>query len=195
MPYYSESELRVLGLKNFGERVRISRKASIYGAQNLTVGNDVRIDDFCVLSAGEGGIDLGNFIHIAVYSSIIGRARVVLGDFCNISARVSIYSSSDDYSGIWMTNPTVPVEFTGVHHAPVGIGRHAIIGAGSVVLPGVTIEEGVAIGALSLVKKRCLEFGIYCGIPVKRIAERKRNILKLERDFLCSLGISETDLS
>ncbi len=193
MSYYTESELRELGIKDFGERVRISHKASIYGAKNITVGSDVRIDDFCVVSAGEGGIELGSFIHVAVYSSIIGKGQIVLGDFSNISSRVSIYSSSDDYSGAWMTNPTVPEEFTGVHNAPVKIGRHTIIGAGSIILPGVTIEDGVAIGALSLVKKRCIEFGVYAGIPVKRIAKRKRNILDLERLFLERLGAAKNN--
>lgn len=189
MSYYTESELRELGLKDFGERVRISRKISLYGAGNLAVGNDVRIDDFCVISAGENGVELGSFIHIAVYSSIIGRERIELGDFSGISSRVSIYSSNDDYSGTWMTNPTIPEEFTGVHHAPVRIGRHAIIGAGSIILPGVTIEDGAAIGALSLVTKRCQEFGIYSGVPAKRVAERKRNILELEQLFLSRFGV------
>lgn len=193
MSYYSESELRELGIKDFGERVRISRKTSIYGAQNFTVGNDVRIDDFCIVSAGEGGIELGSFIHIAVYSSIIGREQVKVGDFSGISSRVSVYSSSDDFSGMWMTGPTIPEEFTGVHHAPVKIGRHAIIGVGSVILPGVTIEDGVAIGALSLIKNRCFEFGVYLGVPAKRVAERKRNILQIEKDLLNRLGISETN--
>ncbi|MGV8050827.1 MAG: acyltransferase [Anaerolineaceae bacterium] len=193
MAYYSESELRGLGIKRFGERVRISCKASIYGPENFTVGNDVRIDDFCILSAGEGGIELGSFIHIAAYSSIIGRERVELGDFANISSRVSVYSSSDDYSGSWMTNPTIPEEFTGVLHAPVKIGRHTIVGAGCVILPGVTIEDGVAIGALSLIKNRCLEFGVYCGIPAKRVAERKRKILQIEQELLSRIAISETN--
>ncbi len=191
MSYYTESELRELGIKDFGERVRISRKSSIYGAENITVGNDIRIDDFCVISAGAGGVELGSFIHIAVYSLIIGRERIVLDDFSNVSSRVSIYSNNDDYSGTWMTNPTLPEEFTGVYCAPVKIGRHAIIGSGSVILPGVIIEDGVAIGALSLVKTQCFEYGIYAGVPAKRIAERKRNILDLEQRLLDGLGSAE----
>lgn len=80
-----------------------------------------------------------------------------------------------------MTNPMVPAEFTNVTHADVKIGRHVIIGAGSIILPNVTLEEGVAVGALSLVKKDCLAFGIYMGSPAKRIAERKRDLLDGER--------------
>ena len=51
-------------------------------------------------------------------------------------------------------------------------------------MPGVTLEIGVAVGALSLVKKNCKEFGVYFGSPAVRVAERKRDLLKLEQDFL-----------
>ena len=104
----------------------------------------------------------------------------MLGDFCNLSSRVSIYSSSDDYSGQTLTNPTVPDEFKNVTHAPVRLGRHVIVGSGSVILPGVSIGQGVAIGALSLVKQDCDEFGIYAGNPARRIKERSRALLELE---------------
>ena len=99
----------------------------------------------------------------------------------SISSRVAIYSSSDDYSGASMTNPTVPPQFTNMQHADVKIGRYMIIGAGSIVLPGVTLEDGVAVGALSLEKKDCESFGIYIGVPAKRIGERKRNLLELKK--------------
>ncbi|MDF1584213.1 MAG: acyltransferase [Methyloprofundus sp.] len=177
-----------MGFASVGENVLISDLASFYNCSNISIGNNVRIDDFCVLSAGDGGISIGNYIHIAVYSSLIGAGKISLFDFCNISSRVSIYSSSDDFSGEWMTNPTVPSEYTGVFHANVVISRHVIIGSGAVILPSVIIEEGVAIGALSLVKKRCMAFGIYMGTPAKRIAERKRNLLELETKFLTTLN-------
>ena len=50
-----------------------------------------------------------------------------------------------------MTNPTVPDQFKTEIKSPVTIGRHTIIGSGAVVLPGVHIPEGCAVGALSLV--------------------------------------------
>ena len=87
-----------------------------------------------------------------------------------------------------MTNPTVPEAFTGVIHADVSIGRHVIIGAGSVILPGVVMEDGVAIGALSLVKNSCEAFGIYAGSPAKRIGNRNRRVLDLEKEFIAELG-------
>ena len=87
-----------------------------------------------------------------------------------------------------MTNPTVPQAYTGVTHADVFLGRHVIVGSGSVILPGVTLGEGVAVGALSLVHKNCEAFGIYSGNPVRRISDRKRDLLELEREFMASVG-------
>lgn len=184
MSFLGAQELADLGLGACGDDVRISTKASLHNAKNIRIGNHVRIDDFCVLSAGDGGIDIGNFIHVGVFSSLIGAGRITLRDFCNLSSRTSIYSSNDDYSGVHMTNPTVPPEFTGVTHAAVTVGRHAIIGAGSVLLPGVILEDGVAVGALSLIKQNCQAFGIYAGSPARRIGNRKRDLLELERQFL-----------
>ena len=177
-----------MGFAYVGVNPRLSDRASYYNCANITIGDNVRVDDFCVLSAGAGGIEIGSYIHIAVYSSLIGAGRIALHDFSNISSRVAIYSSNDDYSGMSMTNPMVPHEFTNVSHDNVVIGRHVIIGTGSVVLPGVTLEDGVAVGALSLVAKDCKQFGVYAGVPARRMKERKRNLLELEQLFLQGLG-------
>jgi len=188
MAWLTKEQMREMGFPCFGSNMMLSDKASYYNCKNIRLGNNVRVDDFCVLSAGAGCIDIGSYIHIAVFSSLIGAGNISLADFCNISSRVAIYSSNDDYSGAAMTNPTVPPEFTYVHQTDVSIGRHVIIGAGSIILPGVTLEEGVAVGALSLVKKDCQSFGIYVGVPVKRIGERKRDLLELEKKLIHSTG-------
>ena len=186
MAFLTKAELKEIGFVSIGSNVLISDKSSIYNPSKITIGSNVRIDDFCVLSAGNGGIDIGSNIHIAVFSSIIGAGKVILLDFCNISSRVSIYSSNDDYSGLAMTNPTIPDAYKNVTHADVSIGRHSIIGSGTVVLPGVTIADGVAIGALSLVNKDCEAFKVYSGVPARYLKDRRRDFLTLEREFLNS---------
>jgi galactoside O-acetyltransferase len=180
-------ELSILGFRSVGDNVLISRKASFYGKSRISIGNNVRIDDFCVLSAGEGGINIGNFVHLAIFSSLQGEGKITLEDFSGISSKVSVYSSNDDYSGEYMTNPTVPSKYTGVTLAAVTICRHVIVGSGSVILPGVTIKEGAVIGALSLVNRDCQEFYIYKGNPAKKIVKRSREFLELEKEFLKTL--------
>lgn len=187
MAWLTNEQMKEMGFARFGKNMMLSDKASYYNCENIRLGDSVRVDDFCVLAAGHDGIEIGSHVHVAVHCSIIGRARIKIEDFAGLSSRVSVYSSSDDYSGAAMTNPTVPPEFTNVRHAEVNIGRHVIIGAGSIVLPGVTLEEGVAVGALSLIRKNCKAFGVYMGTPAKRISERKRDLLELEKKFLGSL--------
>ena len=174
--FLSEAELASLGFKSIGKSVKISRRAAFYNPSKIEIGDYTRIDDFCVLSSGEAGILLGRNVHIAVYSCLIGKGRVVIDDYANISSRVSIYSSNDDYSGDFMTNPTVDSRYTNVTSAPVHVGRHAIVGSGSIVLPGVVLGEGACIGALSLVNKSCKPFSINGGIPVRFINERSRGL-------------------
>lgn len=183
MAYLDENELRALGFRDFGERVRVSRLASIHGAALISLASDVRIDDFCLLSASDGFFTIGHHIHIAAYASLIGHAAITLADFCNLSGRVSLYSSSDDYSGHSLTNPTVPDEFKRVEHAPIHLGRHVIVGAGPVILPGFNIGDGAAVGALSLVRHSLDPFGIYAGAPLRRIGDRARDLLELERQL------------
>ncbi len=188
MAYLNKDQIRSLGLKSFGDNVLISDKASIHGAPSISIGDNVRIDDFCVLSSGAGGIAIGNFVHIAVYSSLIGHENIAIKDFCNISSRVSIYSSSDDFSGAALTNPTIPDEFKTVVHGKVCLNKHAIVGSGAVILPGVTIFEGGVVGALSLVKESVPEFCIVGGIPAKPIKSRRRDLLEVERNFVSKAG-------
>lgn len=180
-------ELEKMGFASLGENVFISDKASLYNCKNIAVGSNVRIDDFCVLSAGPEGISIGDYVHIAVFTLLIGKAKITISNFCNLSSRVSIYSSSDDYSGISMTNPMIPDEYKHVDHKEVFLGKHVIVGCSSVILPGTFLEEGVAIGALSLVTKTCHPFGIYAGIPVRRIKERHQDLLVVEAKFLSSI--------
>jgi len=184
MPFMSRQEIKEVGFASVGENVLISTKASFYGATKIHIGNHVRIDDFCVISAGEEGVFIGNYIHIAVFSSLIGKGKISLGNFTNISSRVSIYSSSDDFSGNFMTNPMVSELYTNVISGSVDIEEHVVIGSGSIILPNVKISVGAAIGALSLVKKDCEEFSIYGGVPAKKINERNRTLIECEKKLL-----------
>jgi dTDP-4-amino-4,6-dideoxy-D-glucose acyltransferase len=186
MAMLSRRELQSMGFASVGANVQISDRASLYGVSRITVGDNVRIDDFCVIAAGEGGISIGDFVHIAVGSSLIGASKITMSNFSGLSSRVAIYSSSDDYSGASLTNPTVPADYTNVAHAEVFLGKHVIVGSGSVILPGVILEEGVAVGALTLVHKSCRAFGIYAGNPARRIGERKRDLLDGEQRLMAA---------
>ncbi len=186
MAYLSEQSLNALKFRSIGANVKVSDKASIYGAERISLGNNVRIDDFCILSAGVGGIELGNYIHIAAYCSLIGKELIKMEDFSGLSSRVSVYSSSDDYSGNFLTNPTVPEEFTNVIHGAVVLRKHVIIGVASCILPNVEIGEGSAVGGYSLVTKNIEPGIIVSGVPARLLKKRSGKIFELEELFLQS---------
>lgn len=182
--FLSQDELQALGLRAFGKNCKVSRFSRIYGAQSISLGDHVRIDDFSILS---GEIRLEDHIHIGSHCTLHGghgETRITMQSFSGLSARVSIYARSDDYSGEWMTNPMVPAEFTNVVSKAVTIGRHAIVGTGAVVLPGVTIGEGAAIGAMTLVNKSLDPFMIYAGNPARPLKPRSRTMLEHEKALL-----------
>ncbi len=182
--FYSEEELQEIGFQHVGKNVQISRKASIYSAGRISIGDDVRIDDFCVLS---GKITIGNHVHIAVYVALFGgNTGIVMEDFTGLSSRSVIYAESDDYSGNHLTNPTVPEEYLGILKGQVILHRHALCGTGVTILPGVEIGEGTSVGSMSLVTKSLDPWGIYVGIPCRRIKERSKKLLELEQEFLKS---------
>lgn len=171
--YFQEEELEKFGFKSLGKNVSISTKASIYGAGNMSIGDNVRIDDFCIISAGEEGIEIKAYTHIACYVSMIGKAKITIEEFVGISGGTAIYSSSDDFSGGCFTIPTVPEQYRKVINKPVLIERNCIVGARCVILPGSTIQKNSAIGAMSLVNGLIPAFEMWGGNPIKFIKERK----------------------
>ncbi|MES2480160.1 MAG: acyltransferase [Bacteroidota bacterium] len=178
MAYLNSEQLKAMGFASIGTNVLISDKASIYNAQKIKIGSNVRIDDFCIISAGEHGIEIGDFVHIACYVSLIGNELIKVQDFVGISSRTAVYSSSDDYSGNFLMGPTIPNQYKNVDSRPVVFENHTVIGAGSVILPGVTVAEGTAVGALSLVSKNLEAWSIYIGSPIKFIKPRAKEMLQ-----------------
>lgn len=180
--FYTLEELEKIGFRSIGGNdVFISRKASIYSPGRISLGNHVRIDDFCILS---GHIEIGSYVHIAAYSALYGGTDgIYIDDFANLSSRVSVYSVNDDYSGRTMTSPMVPEQYKAVTSAPVHIERHVIIGSTSVVLPGTTLREGSAFGSFSFINRDSESWSINAGIPFKRIGDREKKLLELERQL------------
>lgn len=180
--FYSQDELTSFGFKHLGQNVKLSRNCSVYGAANISIDDNSRIDDFCLLS---GHITIGKNVHIASHCAIFaGTSGVVMEDFAGLSSRIAIYAESDDYSGEFLTNPTIPDIYKKTDGQTVILRKHSIIGTGCTIMPGVIIGEGTAVGSMSLITKSLDPWGIYVGIPCKRIKERSQRLLDLEAQFL-----------
>jgi dTDP-4-amino-4,6-dideoxy-D-glucose acyltransferase len=168
-----------LGFAKLGHQVLLHPTAVILDCARVSMGDYVRIDPYCVLST-TGGIELGSYTHIGSHCTVSGAAKVTLNDFSCLSHGVKIFSSRDDFSGETLTNSSVPAHFRDILTGDVQVGRHVVVGAGAVIMPGVTIGEGCAVGALSFVDKSLEAWGIYAGIPARRLRDRKKNLLELE---------------
>jgi acetyltransferase-like isoleucine patch superfamily enzyme len=174
--FYTREEVLSIGFKTVGNNVLISRFARFYGEENIEIGSNVRIDDFCMLS---GKIKLGNYIHISAFSGFYGKFGIEMDDYSGLSPRCTVFSATDDFSGDFFIGPMIDTKFTNVQGGKVKIGKYSQIGCNCVILPGVVIFDGVAVGAMSLVTENLPSWKIYKGIPAKYWKDRSKNLLKL----------------
>ena len=162
--------------------VKTYEYTKIIGLENIQFGTGVILDDFVLLYAKKK-IRLGNYVHIACFSSITGGEETNMDDFSGLSQGCRVLTGTEDFKDWGFGNPTIPAQFRNVRTAPVRIGRFCIIGANSVVLPGVTIGEGAMVGACSVVSKDLAPWGIY--INNRRVGERnKKGVLKNYENYL-----------
>ena len=174
----STDQIQQLGLAAVGADVAISDRCSIYGAGSISIGDHVRIDDFVVITARQPVV-IGSYVHISAFAFLSGTFGIVIEDFVNVSPRATLLSGNDDFSGQWLPGPLVPEKLRNVQGGCIHLGRHSMVGAHSVVLPGVSFGEGAVVGALSLVKEPLAPWGIYAGVPAQLIRPRSRGVAEL----------------
>lgn len=172
--FYSQEELDTIGFKSIGSNVLISRYARFYGVENMEIGSHTRIDDFCILS---GQVKLGNYNHISAYCALYGKFGIELEDYSGLSPRCTVFSATDDFSGDYLIGPLVNPDYIKLIGGKVLIKKHSQLGSNCVVLPQVTIHEGVAVGAMSLINKDLTAWKVYTGIPVKVLKDRSKKLL------------------
>ncbi|MFN9644326.1 MAG: acyltransferase [Cyanobacteriota bacterium] len=188
--FLTPSELEEMGFQAVGVNVRVDRSVLVFNPHWITLGDHCRIDALALISAGPEGIRIGRHVHLGAGCQIFGGGGLVrMEDFSGLSGRASIYTSTDDFIGGWMTNPTLPDRFRNVRNAAVILRKHAGVGCGSVILPGVEMGFGSLAGALTLVRKSVREGVVLLGNPAREIAQRGLSRLKhLERELLASEG-------
>jgi galactoside O-acetyltransferase len=174
--YLDRSELLARGFGGLGTHVFVSREAMIVHPERIFLGNRVRIDPFSLIIA-TAQVRLGDHVHIGSSVTINAMAEVNIGAFAGISAGTKVFTTDDDYGGEYLTGPTVDPAFANITTAPVTLGDHVIVGANCVILPGANLGEGVAVGALSLVKGELERWTIFGGVPARPLKARSRQLL------------------
>lgn len=182
MAFLSEDALHAMGFAALGKNVKISDKAAIYNADQIRIGDNSRIDDFCVVS---GRVEIGRNSHFSPFCLINGgTAGIFVGDFVGLSYGTKVFAHTDDYSGAALIGPTVPKTYTNVKAEPVHLCDHVVSGAGSIIGAGVTVAEGTALGAATLVLTSTEPWSIYVGTPAKRLRTRSREMLAAADAYL-----------
>ncbi|HEY4229368.1 MAG TPA: acyltransferase [Thermoanaerobaculia bacterium] len=178
-----DNQAKRLALRACGEDVQIYPRAHIVSPETISIGDSVIIDDFVFLVGG-AETRIGSFVHLASFSSYLGRGSLVIEDFVSVSSGARIYTGIDDFSGESLVGPGVPERWRRPERTFARIGKFAVVGANAVVFPGVTLGEGCAVGALSLVNRDCEPWTIYGGVPARPLkARRKDRVLELEADL------------
>lgn len=179
---YTEYELKRIGFKSIGVGVMIARSVKLFGVEKIEIGDNVRIDEFCILS---GKIKIGNHIHLAPAVMLFGGDDgIVIDDFCGISSRTALYTTSDDFSGEFLTNPNIPDEYRRVTGGNIVLERFVSIGTGCTIMKSSMLCEGSAFGSMSFISGYYEPWGIYAGIPCRKIKDRKKNMVNLAEIFL-----------
>lgn len=179
--FYPRKELEKMGFNRLGENVLIDTRTQIDNPRDISLGNNVKIGSYVILT---GKIQIGNYTNICAFSALYGQENIQIDDFVAISGYVRLLTDSDDYSGESLSAPFIDEKYKNILKGKIHIKRHCIVGNGALILPNVTMGEGVSLGAMSMLKCNAKEWGIYAGIPAKRIKERKKDMLKFEKEII-----------
>jgi len=120
-----------------------------------------------ILDAQSGSIDIGRNVSINDYSILLGHGGITIGDDVRIAGQVMIASFDHDFE-----DAGTLIRQQGIIKKPIVIEDDVWIGAGAKILGGAHIARGCVIGANAVVKGRTQPYGVYVGVPAKRIKQR-----------------------
>lgn len=147
----------------------VSPNAEVDLSRNLVIGKGSQISSFVKIKASAGLLKIGDRVDIATGSFLSsGAGQLVLGDDCLVGPNCVILANNYNSSRLDQT-------FREQGHSSKGtvIGNNVSIGAGSVILDGSCIEDGVVIAANSLVSGKIVKNSIVQGNPAKVIFTRR----------------------
>nr|UDH00760.1 acyltransferase [Rhodococcus opacus PD630] len=103
-----------------------------------------------------------------MYNTVWGQGGVVIGRDCLLGPNVVIVSENHVYS-----DEDMPIRFQGEQRLPVAVGDDCWLGAGVVVVAGVTIGDGSVVGAGSVVTGDLPPGSVAVGSPARIVGSRR----------------------
>ena len=151
--------------------VRFSKIAGLKGMDNISLGERVYFNDwiwlttYCSTSVGHKPvIDIGNNCNFGALNHITAINEVRIGNNLLTGKRVTITDHSHGTINKEMMK-TPPITRELVSKGKVVIGDNVWIGENAIILPGVTIGDGVIIAAGSVVTHDVPSFCVAGGVP------------------------------
>jgi acetyltransferase-like isoleucine patch superfamily enzyme len=182
-------------LKYLGVGAIIGKTVRIRRPEETVIGDYAIIDDFTYISCE---LELGRYCHIASNVNMSGGAgKVTIRDFAGVASGCSLHAGSSDYITASLDFPSVPAQCRmGGSLEDVLLDEHVLLGAHSVVLPGVILPAGCATAAMTVLRKKQYEaWTLYGGIDGKKLC--RRNHAKLDEHLrrwpqLMASGVSQS---
>lgn len=145
-----------------GKRATVRKKIrfDVFPYHRFILGDRSTIEDFCTVNNAVGDIRIGNHTRIGIGSVLIGPVEI--GSQVRLAQNVVVTSLNHNY-----TDVTVPISEQGVQVEKVSIGDETWIGANSTILPGINIGKHCVIGAGSVVTRDIPSFCVAVGNPAK----------------------------
>lgn len=140
--YHARKELEETKFKKLGRDMLISRTSRLYSPEYISAGDHSIVNDFCIRS---GNVEIAEMFTSRMTAGLSGSRGISMVDFLGLAFGVTVFAQSDDCNGNAFTNPIVPMKFRKILREQIEIGHHAIIGAGSVFVPGVIFAKESAV--------------------------------------------------
>jgi acetyltransferase-like isoleucine patch superfamily enzyme len=180
-------------IKSVGKNVIIGRNVVLRSPAKLEIGNNVTIDDNCIIEArGDGDqgvviednvlinrncmiqaksgpIRIGKGTSIGSYTMVTSLEGVDFGEFVLTGGRC--YFSAGAYGFDDLEKPII--EQGPYSKGPISIGSKSYFGAGAMVVGGIAVGTGAVVGAGSVVLKDVEDYAIMAGVPAKLLRYRK----------------------
>ena len=172
--HYTVKELQNLGVQCKGtDNIQISKSVNIYNPQNLILHDNIRIDDYTILSC-KGIIEIYDYVRISSHCLLTCETKITIEKYCNISSGVKMYGGINNTNNS-ITNPLIPSKYSEMEYGSIVMQKHSVIGANSIIYPNIIISEGTTIQPLSLVNIKTEPWKIYAVNTIKFIKNRKND--------------------
>tara|TARA_Y100001958_G_C21238367_1_gene565382 strand:- start:1326 stop:1922 length:597 start_codon:yes stop_codon:yes gene_type:complete len=178
--FLTKYQLSLIRFKSIGRNVLIDSTVMIPNPENVSIGDNVRIDFNTILSASKNSqIILNNNVHIAPFNLIYAgnNHQIVFHNHSGIAAGCKLFGKTEDYHGEFLMNPTHESEDLRIIEGDIILQKFATLGCNSTVFPNSIIPEGTVFGSHSLYngKKQLDEWSIYTGTPVSFFKRREKS--------------------